>query len=49
MRNAVFCSASQFHLFLLSLPGQVLLDNCDALAKNMYVVYSYKIETLITN
>ncbi|KAK9306392.1 hypothetical protein QLX08_002910 [Tetragonisca angustula] len=42
MRNAVFCSASQFHLFLLSLPGQVLLDNCDALAKNIYGSTWYK-------
>ncbi|KOX75138.1 hypothetical protein WN51_14285 [Melipona quadrifasciata] len=34
IRSAVFCGASQFHLFLLSLPGQVLLDNCSALAEN---------------
>ncbi|KAK9306169.1 hypothetical protein QLX08_003062 [Tetragonisca angustula] len=36
MRNALFCGASQFHLFLLSLPGQVLLDNCSSLADNIY-------------
>ncbi|XP_043517841.1 uncharacterized protein LOC122532806, partial [Frieseomelitta varia] len=36
MRNAVFCGASQFHLLLLSLPGQVLLDSCSTLADNIY-------------
>ncbi|XP_050580533.1 uncharacterized protein LOC126917573 isoform X2 [Bombus affinis] len=36
MRSAVFCGASQFHLFLLSLPGQVLLDHCSDLADNIY-------------
>ncbi|XP_076474331.1 uncharacterized protein LOC117156926 [Bombus vancouverensis nearcticus] len=36
MRSAVFCGANQFHLFLLSLPGQVLLDHCSDLADNIY-------------
>ncbi|XP_043594039.1 uncharacterized protein LOC122572729 isoform X2 [Bombus pyrosoma] len=36
MRSAVFCGASQFHLLLLSLPGQVLLDHCSDLADNIY-------------
>ncbi|XP_071873135.1 uncharacterized protein [Bombus fervidus] len=36
MRSAVFCGASQFHLFLLSLPGQVLLNHCSDLADNIY-------------
>ena len=45
MRNAVFCGASQFHLLLLSLPGQVLLDSCSTLTHNMYVRnYLYKTE-----
>ncbi|XP_043511744.1 uncharacterized protein LOC122529557 [Frieseomelitta varia] len=36
MRSAVFCGANQFHLFLLSLPGQVLLDNCFNLTDDIY-------------
>lgn len=50
MRSAVFCGASQFHLFLLSLPGQVLLDHCSDLADNMYVLkkYSYRLHQLQT-
>ncbi|XP_043594037.1 uncharacterized protein LOC122572728 [Bombus pyrosoma] len=36
IRSAVFCGADQFHLFLLSLPGQVLLDHCSYLADNIY-------------
>ena len=38
MRSAAFCGANQFHLFLLSLPGQVLLDNCFNLTNDMYVI-----------
>ena len=37
LRAAVFHGANQFHLFVLSLPGQVLLDHCNELAKQMYV------------
>ena len=50
IRSAVFCGACQFHLLLLSLPGQVLLDHCSDLADNMYVFrkYSYKLYILIT-
>ncbi|XP_043511733.1 uncharacterized protein LOC122529552 [Frieseomelitta varia] len=36
MRSALFCGANQFHLFLLSLPSQVLLDHCSDLANNIY-------------
>lgn len=37
IRTAVFLGAEQFHLFVISLPGQVLLDHCTELANNMYV------------
>ena len=37
IRSAVFCGANQFHLFVLSLPGQVLLDHCSEFSNNMYV------------
>ena len=37
LRAGVFHGATQFHLFVLSLPGQVLLDHCNELAKQMYV------------
>ncbi|XP_071873043.1 uncharacterized protein [Bombus fervidus] len=42
IRSAVFCGACQFHLFLLSLPGQVLLDHCSDLADNIYSSKWYK-------
>ncbi|XP_060815847.1 uncharacterized protein LOC132907105, partial [Bombus pascuorum] len=42
IRSAVFCGACQFHLFLLSLPGQVLLDHCSSLADNIYCSKWYK-------
>ena len=38
IRSLVFCGANQFHLFVLSLPGQVLLDHCTELANNMYML-----------
>lgn len=38
IRSLVFCGANQFHLFVLSLPGQVLLDHCAELANNMYML-----------
>ena len=38
IRSLVFCGANQFHLFVLSLPGQVLLDHCAELANNMYIL-----------
>lgn len=37
IRSVVFCGANQFHLFVLSLPGQVLLDHCTELGNNMYI------------
>lgn len=37
LRTGVFLGAEQFHLFVISLPGQVLLDHCDMLADVMYV------------
>lgn len=37
IRTAVFLGAEQFHLFVISLPGQVLLDHCTEMADNMYV------------
>lgn len=37
IRSAVFFGANQFHLFLLSLPGQILLDHCADFANAMYV------------
>ncbi|XP_031771341.1 putative odorant receptor 71a isoform X2 [Apis florea] len=36
IRTAVFLGAEQFHLFVISLPGQVLLDHCTELANNIY-------------
>ncbi|XP_060815193.1 uncharacterized protein LOC132906742 [Bombus pascuorum] len=42
IRSAVFCGACQFHLLLLSLPGQVLLDHCSDLADNIYSSKWYK-------
>ncbi|XP_006615140.2 uncharacterized protein LOC102673807 [Apis dorsata] len=35
IRTAVFLGAEQFHLFVISLPGQVLLDHCTELANNI--------------
>ncbi|KAF3419836.1 hypothetical protein E2986_09621 [Frieseomelitta varia] len=42
VRSAVFCGANQFHLLLLSLPGQVLLDSCANLSDNIYISAWYK-------
>ncbi|XP_043511732.1 uncharacterized protein LOC122529551 [Frieseomelitta varia] len=36
LRAALFHGANQFHLFVLSLPGQVLLDHCNEFAKQIY-------------
>ncbi|XP_016770783.1 odorant receptor 63a-like isoform X3 [Apis mellifera] len=36
IRSAVFFGANQFHLFLLSLPGQILLDHCADFANAIY-------------
>ncbi|XP_061937825.1 odorant receptor 63a-like [Apis cerana] len=36
IRSAVFFGADQFHLFLLSLPGQILLDHCADFANAIY-------------
>ncbi|XP_050580530.1 uncharacterized protein LOC126917572 isoform X1 [Bombus affinis] len=42
IRSVVFCGANQFHLFVLSLPGQVLLDHCAELGNNIYGAMWYK-------
>ncbi|XP_043594043.1 uncharacterized protein LOC122572732 [Bombus pyrosoma] len=42
IRSVVFCGANQFHLFVLSLPGQVLLDHCTELGNNIYGAMWYK-------
>ena len=49
IRTGIFLGAEQFHLFVISLPGQVLLDHCSDLANNMYVssVLVYNIQILI--
>nr|XP_033190328.1 odorant receptor 49a-like [Bombus vancouverensis nearcticus] len=36
IRSAVLCGANQFHLFMLSLPGQILIDHCTELTKQLY-------------
>ncbi|XP_060815195.1 uncharacterized protein LOC132906744 [Bombus pascuorum] len=36
IRSAVLCGANQFHLFMLSLPGQILIDHCNELTKQLY-------------
>ncbi|CAK9815525.1 Odorant receptor Or2 [Anthophora plagiata] len=36
LRCGVFLGAEQFHLFVISLPGQVLLDHCTALTNEIY-------------
>ncbi|XP_033314057.1 uncharacterized protein LOC117212983 [Bombus bifarius] len=47
IRSAVFCGACLFHLLLLSLPGQVLLDHCSDLADNIYSSKWYKVPVQI--
>ncbi|XP_046143721.1 uncharacterized protein LOC114880725 [Osmia bicornis bicornis] len=42
IRNAIFLGAEQFHLFVISLPGQVLIDHCSDLAANIYSSNWYK-------
>ncbi|XP_034176024.2 uncharacterized protein LOC117602304 [Osmia lignaria lignaria] len=42
IRNAIFLGAEQFHLFVISLPGQVLIDHCSDLAVNIYNSNWYK-------
>ncbi|XP_068965470.1 odorant receptor Or2-like [Bombus flavifrons] len=42
IRSVVFCGANQFHLFVLSLPGQVLLDHCTELGNNIYGAMWYR-------
>ncbi|XP_076474330.1 uncharacterized protein LOC117156709 isoform X2 [Bombus vancouverensis nearcticus] len=36
IKSAVLCGANQFHLFMLSLPGQILVDHCTELTKQLY-------------
>ncbi|CAL7940363.1 unnamed protein product [Xylocopa violacea] len=36
LRAALFLIAKQFHLFMISLPGQILLDHCSNLSNNIY-------------
>ncbi|XP_028523218.2 uncharacterized protein LOC107999654, partial [Apis cerana] len=47
IRNAVFCGANQFHLFVLSLPGQILLDHCTELSNTIYCSMWYKLPVKI--
>ncbi|XP_071873134.2 uncharacterized protein [Bombus fervidus] len=42
IRSVAFCGANQFHLFVLSLPGQVLLDHCTELGNNIYGAMWYR-------
>ncbi|CAL7940217.1 unnamed protein product [Xylocopa violacea] len=43
IRTAAFLGSEQFHLFVISLPGQVLLDHCSALSDNIYSSTWYNI------
>ncbi|CAK9800139.1 hypothetical protein ANTQUA_LOCUS2386 [Anthophora quadrimaculata] len=43
IRCAVFLGAEQFHLFIISLPGQALLDHCIALTNDIYCSTWYKV------
>ncbi|XP_068966138.1 uncharacterized protein [Bombus flavifrons] len=36
IKSALLCGANQFHLFMLSLPGQILVDHCTELTKQLY-------------
>ncbi|XP_033180583.1 uncharacterized protein LOC117152538 [Bombus impatiens] len=47
IRTGIFLGAEQFHLFVISLPGQVLLDHCSDLANNIYGSTWYKIPVKI--
>ncbi|KAK9306166.1 hypothetical protein QLX08_003060 [Tetragonisca angustula] len=47
IRTGIFLGAEQFHLFVISLPGQVLLDHCSDLANNIYKSTWYKIPVRI--
>ncbi|XP_076547711.1 uncharacterized protein LOC143306002 [Osmia lignaria lignaria] len=42
IRNVIFFGAEQFHLFVSSLPGQVLIDYCSDFAANIYSSNWYK-------
>ncbi|XP_017754778.1 PREDICTED: uncharacterized protein LOC108546974 [Eufriesea mexicana] len=46
-RTGVFLGAEQFHLFVISLPGQVLLDYCSMLADDIYGSMWYRIPVKI--
>ncbi|CAK9815527.1 hypothetical protein ANTPLA_LOCUS8693 [Anthophora plagiata] len=43
LRCGVFLGAEQFHLFIISLPGQALLDHCTALTNDIYCSTWYKV------
>ncbi|KOC60221.1 hypothetical protein WH47_07803 [Habropoda laboriosa] len=43
LRCAVFLVAEQFHLFIISLPGQTLVDHCTKLSKDIYSSTWYKV------
>ncbi|XP_017754776.1 PREDICTED: uncharacterized protein LOC108546972 [Eufriesea mexicana] len=47
LRSAVFCGANQFHLFVLSLPGQVLLDHCTQLSDTIYTSRWYRMSVRV--
>lgn len=40
IKSAVFLIAAQFHLFILSIPGQILLNHYSNLKNNMYVLHA---------
>lgn len=44
IRAIVYLAAQQFHLYMISLPGQTLLDQSVELADKMYVSNTYKIK-----
>lgn len=39
IKSTVFLIAAQFHLFILSIPGQILLNHYSNLTNNMYVLH----------
>ncbi|XP_017889271.2 uncharacterized protein LOC108630467 [Ceratina calcarata] len=47
IRTGIFLGAEQFHLFVISLPGQVLIDHCSQLAEDIYGSTWYKVPVRI--
>lgn len=39
IKSIIFLIAVQFHLFILSIPGQILLNHYSNLTNNMYVLH----------